>query len=287
MPAPKPRCKASSARCACGRSGSRRSRPSGSFGRTASPRRASRSRPCARARPRPVPTLTALANLPAEIEQRRGRLLDAIAAAERERGKAADDLAMAETELKRREKALREVQEKLAGAREARARSRGAARIGARAAERGRPRHPRAARLRAGSLSCARRHEARRTPPRTRRGRGAALEAQRRSRAAWRRQSPRRGGRGGHLHAARGNGAREGRCRAGDREAPPGHLQSEPRRPQTAARSLRQRERAFPAPVPDPVRRRHRRAAARRVRTIPWNPGSRSSPARPASARKR
>jgi chromosome segregation protein len=67
--------------------------------------------------------LTALANLPAEIEQRRGRLLDAINAAERERGKAADDLAIAETELKRREKALREVQEKLAGAREARARS--------------------------------------------------------------------------------------------------------------------------------------------------------------------
>ncbi|MGI8724211.1 MAG: chromosome segregation protein SMC [Methyloceanibacter sp.] len=67
--------------------------------------------------------LTALANLPAEIEQRRGKLLDAIAAAERERAKAADDLAIAETELKQREKALRDVQERLAGAREARARS--------------------------------------------------------------------------------------------------------------------------------------------------------------------
>ena len=67
--------------------------------------------------------LAALANLPAEIEQRRGRLLDAISAAERERSKAADDLALAETELKRREKALREVQEKLAAARETRARS--------------------------------------------------------------------------------------------------------------------------------------------------------------------
>jgi len=66
--------------------------------------------------------LAALANLPAEIEQRRTKLLDAIAAAERERAKAADDLAVAETALKGREKVLREVQERLAGAREARAR---------------------------------------------------------------------------------------------------------------------------------------------------------------------
>ena len=67
--------------------------------------------------------LAALANLPAEIEQRRSKLLDAIAAAERERSKAADDLALAETALKRLEKALREVQERLAGARENRART--------------------------------------------------------------------------------------------------------------------------------------------------------------------
>ena len=123
--------------------------------------------------------LAALANLPAEIEQRRGRLLDAIATAERERSKAADDLALAETEFKRREKALREVQEKLAGAREARARSRGAARIVARAAERDGPRHPRAARLRAGGLSRARRREARQCPPRSRRGRRRGLPSSR------------------------------------------------------------------------------------------------------------
>jgi chromosome segregation protein len=67
--------------------------------------------------------LAALENLPAEIEQRRLKLFDAIAAAERERAKAADDLALAETALKGREKALREVQERLAEAREARARS--------------------------------------------------------------------------------------------------------------------------------------------------------------------
>jgi len=67
--------------------------------------------------------LAALANLPAEIEQRRTKLFDAIAAAERERAKAADDLALAETALKGREKALREVQERLAEAREARARN--------------------------------------------------------------------------------------------------------------------------------------------------------------------
>jgi chromosome segregation protein len=66
--------------------------------------------------------LAALENLPAEIEQRRTKLFDAIAAAERERSKAADDLAVAETALKGREKALREVQERLAEAREARAR---------------------------------------------------------------------------------------------------------------------------------------------------------------------
>ncbi len=67
--------------------------------------------------------LAALANLPAEIEQRRTKLFDAIAAAERERAKAGDDLVLAETALKGREKALREVQERLAAAREARARS--------------------------------------------------------------------------------------------------------------------------------------------------------------------
>jgi len=66
--------------------------------------------------------LTALANLPAEIEQRRSKLLDAIGAAERERSKAADGLAVAETALKQREKVLRDVQERLSAAREARAR---------------------------------------------------------------------------------------------------------------------------------------------------------------------
>ena len=67
--------------------------------------------------------LAALANLPAEIEQRRGKLLDAIAAAERERGKAADELSLAETALKEQEKALREAQERLAAVRETRARN--------------------------------------------------------------------------------------------------------------------------------------------------------------------
>ena len=67
--------------------------------------------------------LAALANLPAEIEQRRMKLFDAIAAAERARAKAADGLALAETDLKGREKALREVQERLAEARETRARN--------------------------------------------------------------------------------------------------------------------------------------------------------------------
>jgi chromosome segregation protein len=67
--------------------------------------------------------LAALANLPAEIEQRRSKLLDAIGAAERERSKAADDLAIAETALKQLEKGLRDVQERLSAARECRARS--------------------------------------------------------------------------------------------------------------------------------------------------------------------
>jgi chromosome segregation protein len=67
--------------------------------------------------------LAALADLPKEIEARRAKLLDAIGEAEQARGKAADDLAVAETELKARDKALREVQERLSGAREGRARS--------------------------------------------------------------------------------------------------------------------------------------------------------------------
>jgi chromosome segregation protein len=66
--------------------------------------------------------LEALANLPAEIEVRRTKLMDAIAEAERERAKAADDLAVAETALKAQDKALRAVQEKLAEAREGKAR---------------------------------------------------------------------------------------------------------------------------------------------------------------------
>jgi chromosome segregation protein len=67
--------------------------------------------------------LSALANLPAEIEDRRGRLMETMSNAERARAKAADDLAIAESALKEREKALREVQERLAAARESRARS--------------------------------------------------------------------------------------------------------------------------------------------------------------------
>ncbi len=67
--------------------------------------------------------LEALANLPAEIEERRSKLMDAITEAERERAKAADDLAVAETALKAQEKSLRAVQEKLAEAREGKARS--------------------------------------------------------------------------------------------------------------------------------------------------------------------
>ena len=85
--------------------------------------RASRSRRLRAREDETSADLAALANLPAEIEERRGKLLDAIAEAERERGKAADDLAVAETALKEREKALREVQERLAEARESRARS--------------------------------------------------------------------------------------------------------------------------------------------------------------------
>ncbi len=65
--------------------------------------------------------LEALVNLPAKIEERRGKLMEAIDEAERERAKAADDLAVAETALKEEDKALRAVQEKLAEAREAKA----------------------------------------------------------------------------------------------------------------------------------------------------------------------
>lgn len=92
--------------------------------------------------------LAALANLPAEIEQRRAKLLDAIAAAERERAKAADNLALAETALKGQEKALREVQERLAEAREARAR--GEARL-----EGARERRSEAAKAICDQLDCA------------------------------------------------------------------------------------------------------------------------------------
>src|SRR4029079_17889246 len=62
-------------------------------------------------------------NLPAEIEERRGRLMETMSNAERARAKAADELAGAEAALKEREKGLREVQERLAAARESRARS--------------------------------------------------------------------------------------------------------------------------------------------------------------------
>jgi len=92
--------------------------------------------------------LEALANLPAEIEERRGKLLEAIAEAERMRAKAADDLAVAETALKAQEKALRAVQETLAEAREAKAR--GEARL-----EGARERRSELARLIREQLDCA------------------------------------------------------------------------------------------------------------------------------------
>jgi chromosome segregation protein len=92
--------------------------------------------------------LEALANLPAEIEERRGKLMDAIAEAERERAKAADDLAVAETALKGQEKSLRAVQEKLAEAREGKAR--GEARL-----EGARERRSALARLIREQLDCA------------------------------------------------------------------------------------------------------------------------------------
>ncbi|MEZ5827234.1 MAG: chromosome segregation SMC family protein [Hyphomicrobiales bacterium] len=92
--------------------------------------------------------LEALTNLPAEIEQRRAKLMDAIAEAERERAKAADDLAQAETALKAEDKALRAVQEKLAEAREAKAR--GEARL-----EAARERRSECARLIREQLDCA------------------------------------------------------------------------------------------------------------------------------------
>jgi chromosome segregation protein len=66
--------------------------------------------------------LEALVNLPQQIEERRGKLMDSIAGAERERAKAADDLAEAETALKEQDKALRAVQEQLSGTREGKAR---------------------------------------------------------------------------------------------------------------------------------------------------------------------
>ena len=62
--------------------------------------------------------LSALANLPAEIDERRSKLMETMSNAERARAKAADDLAIAESALKEREKGLREVQERLAAARE-------------------------------------------------------------------------------------------------------------------------------------------------------------------------
>ncbi|MDJ0512201.1 MAG: AAA family ATPase [Methyloceanibacter sp.] len=65
--------------------------------------------------------LEALALLPAQIEERRGKLMNSIADAERDRSKAADALAEAETTLREHDKALRATQESLASAREAKA----------------------------------------------------------------------------------------------------------------------------------------------------------------------
>lgn len=66
--------------------------------------------------------LEVLAKLPAEIEDRRGKLENTIAEAGRDRAKAADDLALAETALREQDKALRAVQERLSGSRETKAR---------------------------------------------------------------------------------------------------------------------------------------------------------------------
>ena len=178
------------------RSAWKRSARKRSCGRSASPMRASRSQTLRAREEETSADLAALENLPAEIEQRRMKLFDAIAAAERERAKAADDLALAETALKGREKALREVQERLAEAREARARSE--ARL-----EAARERRGESARAIRDQLDC--------TPedclalaglkpgapiPPLADVEARLAETQRRPRAAGRRQSEGRGGRG-------------------------------------------------------------------------------------------
>ena len=231
--------------------------------------------------------LAALANLPAEIEQRRGRLLDAIAAAERERGKAADDLGAGRDRAEAPREGLAR------GAGEARRRARGAGaeprrcsnRRASGASEDG-PRHPRAARLRAGSLPCARRHEARRSPPRTRRGRGRLLKL----------KGDRERLGGVNLRAEEEEAELSAQLEEMEREKADveqaiarlrqgiSNLNREGRK--RLLEAFDSGERAFPAPVQDPVRRRHRRAAAGRFRRSARSPGSRSSPARRASARK-
>ena len=230
--------------------------------------------------------LLALANLPAEIEERRGRLMETMSNAERARAKAADDLAVAESALKEREKGLREVQERLAAARESRARSE--ARL-----EGARERRTECARAIREQLDCmpeaclalAGLKEGAELPPlseveakllklkgdRERLG-GVNLMAEEEE------ADPH--------HAARRADARARRRRASHHQASAGHLQSQPRRPQAPARSLRDGERTFPAPVQDAVRRRQCRAEAGRFRRSAGSPASKSSPARRASGRK-
>ena len=213
--------------------------------------------------------LTALANLPAEIEQRRGKLLDAITAAERERSKAADDLALAETELKRREKALREVQEKLAAAREARARSE--ARL-----ESARERRSEVAHAIRDQLDCAPEAclalagmkpgaplpvlaevEARllETQEATASGLAASISAPRRKRPRFPRELEEMEREKADVEEA------IARLRQGI-----SNLNREGRK--RLLEAFDTRERAFPTPVPDLVRRRHGRAASWSIPTI-------------------
>ena len=156
--APRPRSKVSSARCGSARSACE---AIGAEQALWQKRIANAREQIATLRAREEETsadLAALANLPAEIEQRRCKLFDAIAAAERERGKAADDLAVAETasETVARRPCAR-CRSGLAEAREARARSEARLEGGARAPRRD-------ARTRSAISSTARRKPACRSP---------------------------------------------------------------------------------------------------------------------------
>ena len=143
--------------------------------------------------------------------------------------------------------------------------------------------HPRRTRMRAGRTGRTRRDQGRRGTAAAGTGREARRAAEAGTRAAWRRQSARRG-RSGRTGSAPDHPGRRPR-RPGRRHRPPAprHPEPEPRRPRAAARLVREGERATSRSCSPSCSKAAKPSSPSPNPKTRWKPGWKSSPVRRAS----